>query len=134
MNEQLKTINNFEELKINNNILNGRSKTINKESKTINNLEKPKISKNKKSNFVKTPEFLKPHTIDDKSFQDSITLSLNHRRIGKKFCRPKNIRKHSDTFNWKNINFPPTYKDYEQFEIDNKNVRLNILKIYGKKI
>ena len=129
-----KTINNLEEPKINNN----EQSTINKESKTINNLEEPKISNNKKLNFVKTPEFLismkailNPHTVDDKSFQDFITLFLYHKRIGKNFCRPENIRKY-DIFNWGNINFPPKYEDYEQFEIDNKDVRLSILKIYGK--
>ena len=109
--------------------MNEQSETINKESKTINNLEKPKISNNKKSNFVKTPEFLtpkkatlNPQTIDDKSFQDSITLSLNHKRIEKNFCRPKNVRKYSETFNLENINFLPTEEDYKQFEIDNGDV------------
>ena len=34
----------------------------------------------------------------------------------------------NNTFNWKNINFPPT-KNYKQFEIDNEDVNLNILAI-----
>ena len=138
LNEQSKTINNLEEPKINDNILNEQSKTINKESKTINNFEKPKISNNKKSNFVKTPEFLilkkvllNPLTTDNNSFQDSIILSLHHKRIGKNNCRPNKIRKYSDTLNWENINFPPTYEDYGQFEIDNEDVNLNILSIKG---
>ena len=31
--------------------------------------------------------------------------------------------------NWKNINFPPTEKDYKQLEIDNEDIKLNILGI-----
>ena len=127
--EKSKTISNLEEPKINNNILNKQSTKKNKE---------PKISNHKKSNFVKTTEFfipkkaiLNPQTIDDKSFQDSITLSLNHKRIGKNFCRPKNIRKYSDTFNWGNINCPPTQEDYKQSDIDKEDVNLNILSIKG---
>ena len=68
-------------------------------------------------------------TKDNKSFLDSVTLSLNHKIIGKNNTRPNKIRKHSDTLNWKNINFPPTSEDYKQFEIDNKDVKLNILEI-----
>ena len=55
--EKTNTINNPEEPKTNNNILNGQSKTMNKELKTISNLEEPKIN-NKYSDYVKTPEFL----------------------------------------------------------------------------
>ena len=74
-----KTMNNSEQPKINNNI-------SNEQSKTIKNLEEPKIN-----NHVKTPEFLiskrvirNPLTIkDNKSFLDSVTLSLHHKTIRK---------------------------------------------------
>ena len=119
--------NNLEEPKMNNNILD-------EQSRTINNSEEPKIS-----NHVKAPEFLMSKRViinplttkDNKSFQDSVTLSLHHKTIGKNNTRPKKIRKYSDTLNWKNINFPPTEKDYKQLEIDNKEVDLNILEIKG---
>ena len=89
---------NLEEPKINNNILNEESTMINN-----NNLEEPKINYNKannekpkrnkkstsnkkKSTFVKTPQFLKPRkallnpqSIDNKSFQHSIKLSLYYK-------------------------------------------------------
>ena len=140
-----KTINNLEEPKINNNILNEptiindnseqpKINILNEQSRTINNLEEPKIN-----NYVKTPEFLISKKIiinplttkDTKSFLDSVTLSLHHKTKGKNNTRPNKIRKYNDTFNWKNINFLPTEKDYKQFEIDNKEVNLNILAIKG---
>ena len=102
---------------------------MNEQSKTINNSKEPRISNNKKSDYVKTSDFqvnkgvvINPVTNDNKSFQDSVTLSLHHKTIGKNNARPNKIRKYSDTFNWENINFPPTEKDYKQFEIDNKDV------------
>ena len=105
----------------------------------MNNLEE-KIASDKKSNYVKTPEFLipkklitNPLTKDNKSFLDSVTLSLNHKTIGRNDTRLNKIRKYSDTFNWENINFPPTHEDYKQFEIDNKDVNLNVLAIKGDK-
>ena len=116
-NEQLSRINNLEEPKINNNILNEQPTKISnntlEKSNIINNLEEPKIIK-----IVKTPEFLiskkvllNPLTTDNKSFLDSITVSLHHKTTGKNNCRPKKMRKYSDTFCWKNINFSPTEED-----------------------
>ena len=114
---------NLEEIKIN---------ILNEQSTLINNLEEPKISTD-----VKTPEFLVSKRIiinpltTDKFCLDSVTLSLHHETIGKNNTRPNKIRKYSDTLNWENINFPPTKKDYKQFEIDNKEVSLNVLAIKG---
>ena len=113
LNEQSTKINNnLEEPKINNNILNEQPtiisnnlkepKTTNnleeQSTKTNNNLEKPKANnekpkiKNKNSNFVKIPKFLRPKkallnppSTDNKYFQHSITLSLYHKRMGKNF-------------------------------------------------
>ena len=96
-----------------------------KKSITINDLEEEKILN--KGDDVKTPEILiskkliiNPLTKDNKSFLDSIKLSLHHKTIGKNNTRPTKIRKYSDTFNWENINFPPTGEDYKQLEIINK--------------
>ena len=140
LNEQSKKINNLEEPKINKNLEKTKINN-NKLSITINDLEEEKITNNKGSDYVKTPECLVSKkliinslTKDNKSFLDSVTLSLHHKTIGKNNTRPNKIRKYSDTFNWKNINFPPTHKDYKQFEIDNKKVNLNILTIKGDEI
>ena len=94
---------NLEEPKINDNNL----------EKTMNNLEEPKkVSNNKNFGHVKTLEFLisktviiNPLTTDKKYFLDSVTFSLHHETIGKNNTRPNNIRKYSDTLDWKNINF-----------------------------
>ena len=125
MNEPTIINDNLEEPKIN---------ILNEQSRAINNLEESKIN-----NHVKTLEFLISKKIilnplttnDNKSFLDSVRLSLHYKTIGKNNTRPNKIRKYSDTFNWKNINFPPAEKDYKQFEIDNKEVNLNILAIKG---
>ena len=68
-------------------------------------------------------------TKDNKSFLDSVILSLTHKEIGKNNTRPNKIRKYSDTLSWKNFNFPPIGEDYKQLEISNEDVRLNILEI-----
>ena len=68
-------------------------------------------------------------TKDNKSFLDSVSLSVHHKQIGKNNTRQNKIRKYSDTFNWKNVNFPPTNEDYKQFEKDNEDINLNILEI-----
>ena len=70
---------------------------------------------------------------DKKSFLDSITLSLYHKGIGKNNAKPNNIRKHSDVFNWDNINFSPTVYDYQKFGDDNEHINLKILKFYEEK-
>ena len=136
LNEQSKTINNLEESKVNNKNLEKTKINNNKLSITIIDSEEEKITNNRRSDYVKIPEFLvskkliiNPPTKDNKSFLDSVTHSLHHKSIGKNNTRPNKIRKYSDTFNWKNINFPPTHEDYKQFEIDNKEVNLNILTI-----
>ena len=130
MNSQKK---NLEEPKMNHQNLEKTKINNNKLSITINDLEEEKIINKKRSDYVKTPKFLvskkliiNPLTKDNKSFLDSITLSLHHKTIGKNNTRPNNIRKYSDTFNWENINFSPTEKDYKQFEINNKDINLNI--------
>ena len=111
-------------------------KKNNKKSLSINDSEEEEIMNDKKSDYVKTPEFLvkrkliiNPLTKDNKSFLDSVTLSVHHKVIGKNNTRQNKIRKYSDTFNWKNINFPPTNEDYEQFEKDTEDIKLNILEI-----
>ena len=96
---------------------------INKETTINNNLKEPKINKNfeelkikkKESTLVKTPEFLKskrailnPQNNDNKSFEYSITLSLYQEQIGKNYNRVPNIKPYINSFNWENINFPPT--------------------------
>ena len=42
------------------------------------------------------------------------------------------IKPYVNNFNWENINFPPTQQDYQNFEINNDLIALNILQINNK--
>ena len=68
-----------------------------------------------------------PQSNDNKSFQYSVTLSLHHKEIGLNPCRISNIGPFINNLNWENINFPPTEQNYQQFEMNNTSIALNIL-------
>ena len=85
-------------------------------------------------NFIETPEWIKnkkcvinPQNKDNKCFQYSITLSLYHNRVNNNPQRIPKIKPFINNFNWENINFPPTQQDYENFEVNDKSIALNIL-------
>ena len=94
------------------------------------------MNNNDVSTFVETPEWIKnkkctinPQNKDNKCFQYSVTFSLYYNQIN---CHPQRTSKTKpfiNNFNWKNINFPLAKQDYEQFEINNKSIAQNILKI-----
>ena len=44
------------------------------------------------------------------------------------------IKPFIDSLNWGNINFPPKEQDYQNFEMNNKSVALNILQFNEQKI
>ena len=54
------------------------------------------------------------------------TLALNIDKINKDTQRISKIKPFIDQYNWKDIEFPPTSKDWRKFELNNK-VALNIL-------
>ena len=87
------------------------------------------------TSFIKTLEWIKnkgctinPQNKNNKWFQYSVTLSLYHNQINNNPQRISNIKPFINNFNWENINFPPIQKDYENFEINNKSIALNILR------
>ena len=99
------------------------------------------LNKNNKNTFVETPKcirfkkaVLNPKSNDNKSFQYSITLSIYHKEIGNNFNRITKIKPYVSNFNWNNISFPPIKQDYETFEINNKNISLNIFPFNNEKI
>ena len=77
---------------------------------------------------------MNPKNNDNKSFQYSITLSLYYEDIGNNFNRITKIELYINNFNWNNINFPPIKQDYENFEINNENISLNIYELDNEKI
>ena len=57
-----------------------------------------------------------------------ITLALNLDKINRDPQRISKIKPFINQYNWKDIDFPPTNKDWKKFELNNE-VALNILYI-----
>ena len=94
-----------------------------------------KISLNRGGSYIDSPKWLKDKksTInlknnDNKCFQYTVILALNVARIKKDPQRISKIKPFIDQYNWKDIEFPSTGKDWRKFELNNK-VALNILYI-----
>ena len=92
-----------------------------------------KISINRDGSDIDSPKWLKdkkstinPVNDDDKCFQYAVTLALNLEKIRKNPQRISKIKPFIDQYNWKDIDFPATSKDWKKFEINNE-IALNIL-------
>ena len=84
--------------------------------------------------YIKSPDWMlnkratiNPKNKDNKCFQYSITVALNHQKIGNNPERILNIKPFIDNYNWKGIDFPAGVKGWEKFEKNNKEVALNII-------
>ena len=93
-----------------------------------------RITISKGGSYIESPKWLKDKecTInqknnDNKCFQYATTLALNINSIDKDPQRISKIKPFIDNYNWNNINFPAAKKDWNKFELNNKNVALNIL-------
>ena len=84
-------------------------------------IDSPKWLEDKKS-------AINPKNNDHKCFQYAATLALNFDNINNHPEKISKIRPFIDQYNWKDIDFPPTNKDWKKFELNNK-VALNILYI-----
>ena len=84
-------------------------------------IDSPKWLKDKKST-------INPKNNDHKCFQYAATLALNFDNINNHPEKISKIRPFIDQYNWKDIDFPATSKDWKKFELNN-NVALNILYI-----
>ena len=82
-------------------------------------IDSPKWLKDKKST-------INPKSNDHKCFRYAATLALNFDNINNHPEKISKIRPFIDQYNWKDIDFPPTNKEWEKFELNNK-VTLNIL-------
>ena len=82
-------------------------------------IDSPKWLKDKKST-------INPKNNDHKCFQYATTLALNFDNINNHPEKISKIRPFIDQYNWKDIDFPATSKDWKRFELNNK-VALNIL-------
>ena len=82
-------------------------------------IDSPKWPKDKKST-------INPKNNDDKCFQYAVTLALNLDDIDNHPERISKIKPFIDQYNWKDIDFPATSKDWKKFELNNE-IALNIL-------
>ena len=82
-------------------------------------IDSPKWLKDKKSTINPKNNYLK-------CFQYAATLALNFDNINNHPEKISQIRPFIDQYNWKDIDFPATSKDWKKFELNNK-VALNIL-------
>ena len=98
-------------------VLNSKGVTISKGGSYI---ESPKWLKDKKCT-------INQKNADNKCFQYATILALNFNNIDKHHQRISNIKPFTDNYNWNDINFPAAKKDWNKFEVNNKNVALNIL-------
>ena len=92
-----------------------------------------KTSINRGGSYVDSPKWLKgkkstinPKNNDDKCLQYAVTLALNLDKIKKDPQRVSKIKPFIEKYNWKDIDFPSTGKDWKKFECNNE-VTLNIL-------
>ena len=93
-----------------------------------------KTSLRRGKSYVKSSEWLinkratiNPKNKDNKCFQYSITVALNHQKIESHPERISNIEPFIDQYNWEGIEFPAGIKDWKRFERNNKRIALNIL-------
>ena len=84
-------------------------------------IDSPKWLKNKKST-------INPKNNDDKCFQYAVTLVLNLDDINKHCQRISKIKPIIDQYNWKDIDFQPTNKEWRKLELNN-DIALKILYI-----
>ena len=92
-----------------------------------------KTSINRGGSYIDSPKWLKdkkstinPKNNDDKCFQYAVTLALNLDNIDNHPERISKIKPFIDQYNWKDIDFPATSKDWKKFELYNE-IALNIL-------
>ena len=86
--------------------------------------------------YIESPEWvlnktatINPKNKDNKSFQYSITVALNHQNIENHPERISNIKLFIDQYNWESIDFPAGITDWKRFERNNKTIAPNILYI-----
>ena len=92
-----------------------------------------KVSINRGGSYIDFPKWLKnkkstinPKNNDYKCFQYAVTLALNLDKINGHPQRISKIKPFIEEYNWKDIDFPSTSKDWKKFELNNETV-LNIL-------
>ena len=92
-----------------------------------------KISINRGGSYIDSPKWLKdkksttnPKNIDHKCFQYAVNSALNLDKINNNPEKISKIKPFREQYNWKEIDFASTSKDWKKFELNNE-IALNIL-------
>ena len=91
-----------------------------------------KINLNRGRSYIGSPKWLKnkstinPKNNDYKCFQYAVTLALSFDKINIHPERISKIKPFIDQYNWSDIDFPSTSKDWKKLELNNE-IALNIL-------
>ena len=98
-----------------------------------------KISLNRGGSYIESPKWIKnkkptinPKNNHDMCFQYAVTVELNHEKINKDPQRVSEIKSFIDQYNWNDIDFPLTSKDWKKFELNNESIAINILYVPHK--
>ena len=93
-----------------------------------------KTSLKRRKSYIKTLKriitkeaIINPKNKDNKCFQCSITVALNHENIENHPERISNIKSFINQYNLEGLDFPAGIKDWKKFERNNKAIGLNIL-------
>ena len=93
-----------------------------------------RVSISKSGSYIESPKWLKDKKCvvnqknnDNKCFQYATTLALNFNKIDRNPQRISKFKTFIDNNNWNDINFSTARKDWNKFEVNNKDVALNIL-------
>ena len=97
------------------------------------------ISLNRGGSYIESAKWIKykkstinPKNNHYKCFQYAVTVALNHDKINKNPQRVSKIKPFIDQYNWNDIDFPSTSKDWKKFELNNESIALNILYVPHK--
>ena len=98
-----------------------------------------KKSLNRGGSYIDSPEWIKdkkstinPKNNNYKCFQYVVTVALNRDKINKHLQRVSKSKPFIDQYNWNDIDFPSTSKDWKKLELNNESIALNILYVPHK--
>ena len=93
-----------------------------------------KVSLNRGGSYIESAKWMKdkkstinPKNNDYECFQYAVSVTLNRDITNKHPQRVSKIKPFIDQYNWNDLDFPSTSKDWKKFELNNESIALNIL-------
>ena len=101
-----------------------------------------KINPNHRGSYKDSPDWIKSKNAaikpiskeDNKCFQYSVTVALNHEEIGKHAQRITKIKPFINKYKWEGTIFPSEKDDWKTFDKNNVKIDLNVLYVRKEKI